>query len=139
VFAKGEDAVRDDLVESLTVAMVDLSRQFCRYRLENAVDLLEKLKKGLRQHGFWNIDLEQELAPELERRDSHSEEEAFLDNWKNFTARLAIEVNVDLNPSLRMLKFVRSLAPVFKSKKWTTLVDLTSYIDLEPELLLTGK
>ena len=138
LFSKGAYAVYDDLIESLTITMLELSQQFCRHRLTDGIKKLVRLQTVLRQLGFWNIELMHEQAA-ADKPSSPSEEEEFLDNWTNFTARLALDLDVDLNPVMRMVRFAKYLAPVFKSERWLALVSLTSCMDVEPDLLLTGE
>ena len=138
LFSKDAYAVYDDLIESLTITMLELSQQFCRHRLTDGIKKLVRLQTVLRQLGFWNIELMHEQAA-ADKPSSTSEEEEFLDNWTNFTARLALDLDVDLNPVMRMVRFAKYLAPVFKSERWLALVRLTSCMDVEPDLLLTGE
>ena len=84
---------------------------------------------------------EAQIRPEDEDDDRDiSLEKLYLDGWRDFAARVALELNIDPNPDRSMAGSIRDLVPVFGKNKehLKTLIDVTGGVNLDPNLQLTG-
>lgn len=148
-YTRGSHSQRDRLFETLITIMPLLNKYFQEMKLPDHVAALLALKYALEKHHFPGIILsgglikdEDETIEDDETRDA----KIFLDGWSNFTARVALELKVDLDPEKSTIRSIRDLAPVFGSKKTLgntkfehlkTLMTVVSNQELDSSLQLT--
>jgi len=126
----------DLLFEELKKIMQPCHEQLHRFKLEDHVKALRDLKFSL----HLNYP-EAQIRPEDEDDDRDiSLEKLYLDGWRDFAARVALELNIDPNPDRSMAGSIRDLVPVFGKNKehLKTLIDVTGGVNLDPNLQLTG-